>query len=282
MEIRLAESAGFCYGVKRALDTVAEAAGSGNKPMFTLGPLIHNPQTIEKLEQAGVKSISDLRLVSPGSIIVMPTHGVPKQVIEQAHDAGLEIIDVTCPFVANVHRLAEQLVSEGYQILVLGDEGHTEVRGLMSRAGDDAVVISNDDDLSGVTLKKHIGILAQTTQSVERYKNLVGEVAGRAYEVRAYNTICNATMERQHEALKVAREVDVMIVVGGRNSANTRRLSEICAETDVPTHHVELAEEILPDWFATCRLVGITAGASTPDWIIDEVIKRIKSIAVEQ
>ena len=278
MEVILAESAGFCYGVKRALDTVAEAAKAKGKPMFTLGPLIHNPQVVERLESQGVRTVKGLEEVPADSVVVMPSHGVPRAVLEQAKASGIEIIDLTCPFVSKVQELAESLLSEGYQVVVLGDAGHTEVKAIMSRAGEDAVAVSGSEELADYALKSRVGILAQTTQTVERYRRVVAEAAALAYEVRAYNTICNATRDRQSAAVDVAKVVDVMIVVGGRNSANTRRLAEICAETGVSTYHVEVAGEINPEWFAHAEKVGVTAGASTPDWIIEEVVWKIKAI----
>lgn len=278
MEVMLAESAGFCYGVSRALNTVLRAAKSRERPMFTLGPLIHNPQVIEKLEGDGVKSVSEVGLIPAGSIAVMPSHGVSEPVLKQAMAAGLEIIDVTCPYVAKVHRIAGSLARQGYQVIILGDQGHTEVRGILSMSGEDALVVSDACEIGQYSLKRRVGLVAQTTQTIERYQALVAELSGRAYEVRAYNTICNATSDRQKAALKIAKGVDVMLVVGGRNSANTRRLAEICAETGVPTHHVEVADEIVPEWFAGANRVGVTAGASTPDWIIDEVVRNVRDI----
>jgi len=278
LEVIVAESSGFCYGVKRALDTVAKSAKTSCRRMFTLGPLIHNPQVIQKLEVEGIESVADLSEVPAGSLVVMPTHGAPARVMAQAQKLGLEIVDVTCPFVRKVHRLAESLVRQGYQVVILGDEGHTEVQGIISRAGNDAVAVSCAEDLKKSPLKRRVGILAQTTQSLERYQQLVAAACECAYEVRAYNTICSATVQRQKAALAVAQGVDVMLVVGGRNSANTRRLAEICAETGVSTYHVEVADEIDADWFARAKKAGLTAGASTPDWIIKEVIRKVKEI----
>lgn len=277
MQVVLAESAGFCYGVKRAMDGVMQAARESGKPIYTLGPLIHNPQVIEKLESQGVKSVHDLSDISAGSIVVMPSHGVSKSVMDQARESGLEIIDLTCPFVSKVHRLAEQLVSEGYQVVVLGDPGHTEVKGIMSRAGEGAVAVSRAEDLAAHELGKPVGVLAQTTQRPDEYRVLVAEVALRAYEVRGFNTICNATTDRQQSALEIASDVDVMIIVGGRNSANTRRLAEMCSSV-VRTHHIEVADELDPKWFRKTEKVGVTAGASTPGWIIEEVVKKLESL----
>ena len=278
VEVVLAKSAGFCYGVSRALDAVMKAAESGGRPMYTLGPLIHSPQVIERLEGSGIRSVGGVDDVPAGSVVVMPSHGVSEAVMEQARSAGLEIVDVTCPYVAKVHRVVASLAKHGYQVVILGDKGHTEVRGILSVAGDAAVVVSGADELAGVSLKRRVGIVAQTTQTVERYRGLVAEASARAYEVRAYNTICNATSDRQKAALDVAKDVDVMLVVGGRNSANTKRLAEICAQTGVPTRHVEVADEIETDWFAGAGKVGVTAGASTPDWVIEDVLAKLGSV----
>lgn len=278
MEVVIAKSAGFCYGVSRALDAVLTAACDKRKQMYTLGPLIHNPQVMSKLEEHGVKSVGSVGEVPAGSIIVMPSHGVSESVMTQAAEMGLEIIDVTCPFVSKVHRIVGSLTKAGYQILILGDQGHTEVQGILSKAGNNAIVLSDATDLAPETIRKRVGIVAQTTQTVHRFSELVSAVSQYAYEVRAYNTICNATSDRQRAALDVAQHADVMVVVGGRNSANTRRLAEICSEASVPTHHVEVADEIEPDWFDDARTVGVTAGASTPDWVIGAVISILKAM----
>jgi 4-hydroxy-3-methylbut-2-enyl diphosphate reductase len=278
VEVILAEPSGFCYGVKRALDTLLDAAKERGKRMYTLGPLIHNPQVIEKLEREGIRSVASLDEISPPAVLVMPSHGVGRDIMESAISRGMEVTDVTCPFVSKVHRLAESLVRQKYQVVIVGDQGHTEVKSIVSRAGEDAVVVSGVEELASRDLKRRVGIVAQTTQAVERFQECVSEAARRVYEVRAYNTICHATSERQAAAVKTAQAVDVMIVVGGRNSANTRRLAEICAQAGVPTHHVEIADELEACWFAVAKKVGVTAGASTPDWIIQEVVRRIKEI----
>lgn len=278
MEVKLAESAGFCYGVRRALDTVLEVAARSGGRMFTLGPLIHNPQVISRLEEQGVKSVRSLDEIPEGSIVVMPSHGVPREVMERAGSSGLKIVDLTCPFVSKVHQVVRGLVDDGYQVVVLGDKGHTEVRGIMSAAGEDAIAVANADELAGLNLKDRVGIVSQTTQTIEDYEKLVEAVKVKSEDVRAFNTICHATMDRQKAALDIAEQAEVMVVVGGRNSANTRRLKKICAKTGVPTYHVEIADEIDPAWFAGAESVGVTAGASTPDWIIEEVMKRISDL----
>ena len=246
--------------------------------MYTLGPLIHNPQVVEQLERDGIKVVEDVHEVPPGGIIVVPSHGVPKETMARAKQVGLEIVDVMCPFVRKVQRLAARLHQQGYQVIVVGDNGHTEVRSIMSMAGDDALAVSDAAELASRRLKRRVAIVAQTTQTLDKYKECIQEAAGRTHEVRAYNTICDATAERQGAAADLAKDADVVLVVGGRNSANTKRLAQICASTGVPSYHIEIADEMDENWFQGARKVGITAGASTPDWIIDEVVERVKAI----
>lgn len=277
MRVVTAKSAGFCYGVRRALDAVMEAARTEGKRMYTLGPLIHNPQVVERLARNGVQAVESIEDMPTGGIIVMPSHGVPNPILDRATELGLEIVDVTCPFVSKVQNLAGDLRDQGYQVVILGDAGHTEVRGIMSRAGDDALVVSGAGDLQSHKLGKKVAVVAQTTQTLDGYIELVREVARQTDEVRAFNTICHATSERQTAAVEMAQDVDVVIVVGGRNSANTRRLAELCAATGVPTRHIETADEVDQSWFEGAEKVGLTAGASTPDWIIEEVADRLGS-----
>lgn len=279
MKVIVAKSAGFCYGVRRALDLVEKTISSHRSAVFTLGPLIHNPQAIARLEEAGVRTVGNLDDVPAKSVVMMPTHGVPKDVVTRAKKLGLVVVDATCPYVRKVHRLAEDLVRDGYQIIVLGDRHHSEVRGILSRAGDNAMAISGTQELRDMELGERVGILAQTTQSVEQYELVVTAVSAKINDVRAFNTICSATLERQHDALALTEHTDVVVVVGGRNSANTRRLAEICARTNVPTYQVEVEEELDPAWFKNARIVGVTAGASTPDWIISSVVERLQGIS---
>lgn len=258
------------------MDLVTEEAKKG-EPLATLGPLIHNPQVVEKLESEGVRVVRDVR--DAEASIVMPSHGVPKDVVATAEDAGLRVIDATCPFVAKVHERVGTLAAEGYLVVVVGDAGHSEVKAIVSAAGEDAVVISSVDQVDGVDWSgRRVGIVSQTTQTPERFGEIVGLVAARAKEVVAYNTICYATHDRQTAARDLAPRVEAMFVVGGRNSANTNRLTEICQGAGVPTYHIETADEIDPAWVTGMTTVGLTAGASTPEWIIDEVKARLEGM----
>ncbi len=278
MKVELANPLGFCYGVRRAIDVALEAAGKYGTPMYTYGPLIHNPQVIRNLEERGIYEVRSITDAPKGSFIIMPSHGFPRSVGLQAEKRGLKVIDVTCPFVRKVHEIAENLVADGYQVIVLGDPGHTEVRGIMSVAGDKGLAVSDVNDLDPSKLGERVGIISQTTQTTERFERLVEEVARWVKDIRAHNTICHATTRLQKAALDLAAKVDVMLVIGGRNSANTRRLAEICANAGVPTHHIEVASELEDSWFNGVQTVGVTAGASTPDWVIEEVVSKLESL----
>lgn len=276
MKVIIAKYAGFCFGVKRALDLVNSEVDAGRRTS-TLGPLIHNPQVVKYLEDKGVKVVSSVSEADGG--IVMPSHGVSKETIKQALDLGLNVVDAACPFVTNVVEKVAKLSADGYEVVMVGDAGHTEVKAIMSAAGESAVVVSSIED--AIKLKwnnKRVGVVSQTTQSPSQFGEIVGYISSRASETLVYNTICYATLDRQNDAAEIARQVDAMVVVGGKNSANTNRLAHICAEIGVPTYHIETASEINKDWFIAVNTVGLTAGASTPDWIIDEVCETLEAL----
>ena len=270
MKVIIADQAGMCFGVKRAFDLVYAEWKKG-KPIATLGPLIHNPQVIEYLEAKGVRVVRKIEEAGSGTI-VMPSHGVPREVQIKAEKAGLHVVDATCPFVAKVHQRVETLASDGYLIVIVGDSGHSEVKAIKSAAGEDSIVISSADEVDNYKWRgKKVGIISQTTQTPENFGEIVGKIASNAAEIVAYNTICYATHDRQSAARELAPLVEAMFVVGGRNSANTNRLAEICVGVGVPTYHIETASEIDPEWVRGMSVVGLTAGASTPQWIIEEV-----------
>lgn len=275
MRVIVADQAGVCFGVKRALDLVNSECESGGC-LSTLGPLIHNPQVVHDLEAKGVRVVKSIGEAVTGSI-VMPSHGVPREVFAEAENAGLRVVDATCPFVAKVHARVEALAADGYLVVVVGDAGHSEVKAIRSAAGDDAIVISSVDEVDSYKWRgKKVGVVSQTTQTPERFGGVVGRIAEKAAEIVAYNTICYATHDRQSAARNLAPNVDAMFVVGGRNSANTNRLAEICEACGVPTYHIETASEIDADWVSGMSVVGLTAGASTPQWIIDEARERLE------
>lgn len=281
MEILLAEKAGFCFGVKRAFELTQEAASNNHAgPISVLGPLIHNPQAIEMLEKLGVTTVMDLDHVSEGTLIIR-CHGVAPNLIEQAKDKGLAVIDATCPFVRRAIRLADTLSTERYQVVIVGDPDHPEVIAINGATKNQATIVKEPGDVGKMEVHRHVGILAQTTQTLQNLQACVAELLKRSQEVRVYNTICTATSERQAAALSLAQQVDVVLVVGGRNSANTRRLVEICKDVNTVVYHIEIAEEIESGWFENVDKVGITAGASTPSWIIEGVLDRMSELNKE-
>ncbi len=274
MEIFLADKAGFCFGVKRAISTAYEAAGRGH--VYCLGPLIHNPQEVERLRRMGIETVADFSTLKPGDSLIIRSHGVPPRVLNQARDMGLTIIDLTCPFVSKAQRDAEVLQREGYQVVVVGEKKHPEVQSILGYAGENAVVVETVEDIEEGAFQKRLGIVAQTTQSYSNFSEIVLRLLRLSKELKVFNTICSSTKERQEAARILASQVDVMLVVGGRNSANTTRLATLCRQEGKPTYHIEVADEIRPEWIEGVSTVGVTAGASTPDWVVEGVLERLK------
>lgn len=278
VHIEVARHAGVCYGVERALDMAHRAGSEAKRPVQTLGPLIHNPRVVDELAREGVGLADGLDGLEGGTIIIR-AHGVVPQVVEEARERGLDVLDATCPYVKKVHAAAERLCREGYQLIVVGESGHPEVEGIMGHADTRARVISSPTDLDGLELGRRVGVVVQTTQTDELLAQIVSALLPRAQEVRVVNTICKATHERQESAAELAARADLMLVVGGKNSGNTRRLAQICAERCASTHHIESADEIESAWLAGAGLVGVTAGASTPAAHIREVTARVEALA---
>ncbi len=276
MEIIVAKMAGFCFGVKRAIDIAFQIANEKRKGVYTLGPIIHNPQVVEMLKEKGIIPIEDIKAKKDIRALIIRTHGIPLHLSKEISSIGCEIIDATCPFVKKAQYYAKLLMEEGYQVVILGEKNHPEVKGLMSYANNDVIVVDSKTPLP--KLKKRVGIVVQTTQSLEALKKVLSDAIEHANEIKVYNTICNSTALRLKETEKMARKVDVMLVVGGKNSANTTQLTRLCKSLSVPTHHIETSSEIKKEWIKNAKKLGITAGASTPEWIIKEVEKRIRDI----
>lgn len=280
MEIILAKQAGFCFGVKRATQIAFEAAGKGGKT-FTLGPIIHSPQVVQKLEEMGVKVINNLSEQEDGTIIIR-SHGVAAEEVDEAVRKALDIVDATCPFVKKAQEHVKSLSHAGYDVVVVGDADHPEVQGIVSYATGRVFVVGSGEEAARLPRMGKIGVVAQTTQSLENLNHVVLECLKKGGEIRVFHTICDATAVRQEEAKELARKVECMIVIGGYNSANTRRLAEVCAEIQPKTHHIETVQQLDPVWFEGVATVGVTAGASTPKWLIDEVMERIAAVSKDK
>ena len=275
MEIRLAKSYGFCFGVKRAIK-IAETTQNSN----TLGPLIHNKKEIERLKKEhNIGLVEDISEVKNGDTVVIRTHGIPKDKLQKLKEQDVNIIDATCPFVTKPQQIVEQMSKEGYSIVIFGDINHPEIKGVMSYAKDPVVVLSVDE-LKDKNLKEKVATVAQTTRKFEEYQKIVNYLMENRKEVRVFNTICNATFENQDAARELSKEADIMIVIGGKNSSNTKQLYNICKENCSDSYLVEDENELKKEWFIGKKLCGITAGASTPDWIIEKVVGKIREFKV--
>lgn len=287
--ILIARSAGFCFGVKRAISianetaskAAADDAGTASLPIYSLGPLIHNPQAVEELEKKGVHVVESVDDIPCGKVIVR-SHGITRRDAEELAGKEVRIIDATCPFVKKAQEYARSLSSEGYAVTVVGDANHPEVKSIISYIQAGVPILTSLNDLREASGIRKVGIVAQTTQSFENLMEFVSVALKRIPEVRVYNTICHATVLRQKESTAVARKADAMIVLGGYNSANTRRLAEICREHNGRVHHIETAAELSPEALSEVSCVGVTAGASTPEWIIEELVDRIRAIWREE
>ncbi|NBH24262.1 4-hydroxy-3-methylbut-2-enyl diphosphate reductase [Lachnospiraceae bacterium] len=274
MEVILAKSAGFCFGVKRAVEKVYEQLDAGKK-IYTYGPIIHNEEVVKDLASKGVEVIEseeELSALKEGTVVVR-SHGVPRRIYDLIERNGLECIDATCPFVKRIHNIVEKESREGKQIVIIGNPGHPEVEGIMGWSDTPAIVAESapEAENSGADRHKSLCIVSQTTFNYNKFQELVEIFQKKGYNVNVVNTICNATEERQTETGRIAARVDVMIVIGGKNSSNTRKLYEICREKCEATYFIQTLEDLHLELPKTAALVGITAGASTPNNIIEEV-----------
>jgi 4-hydroxy-3-methylbut-2-enyl diphosphate reductase len=270
MDVKIAQTAGFCWGVRRTVDQVMAVADQARGPVVTLGPIIHNPQAVARMREKGVGTVNAVSEVAEGTTVVVRTHGAVQSELEAAKARGLEVVDGTCPYVKYPQAMAQRLSKEGYHLVIVGDANHAEVKGVVSYAVGPCTVVKPGGPIPEIKDKK-VAVVAQTTCIGADFERVVGALALRHKEVRAVNTICGDTEERQADARNLAAEVDAVVVVGGKNSANTRHLAEICREIQPRTWHVETEAELQPEWFTGCRLVGLSAGASTPDWVVEGV-----------
>lgn len=270
MKIYRARHGGFCFGVKRAIKLALEAADNSHG-VCSLGPLIHNRLAVEDLMRSGVRSCDEIRGLKKNEIVIIRSHGVAPDVMARLKAKNCQIIDATCPRVRRAQRYVEKLAGEGYHVVIVGEKDHPEVKGLLGYAGKRASIY-NDNERPG---KKKIGVVPQTTLNQERFNRAVTDLMPEAIEMKIYNTICQETAVRINEAVKIAKKADIMIVIGGKNSANTTRLYQTCRKLR-RSYHIESAGELKRSWFKAVKSVGITAGASTPKQQVDEVVKKIR------
>jgi len=275
MLIKKAKSYGFCFGVKRAVE-IAE----NSKNAVTLGPLIHNPLEIDRLAKSyNVNYVNDIDEINENvKRVIVRTHGIPKDKLIKLQSKNVEVIDATCPFVKKPQEIVEEMSKNGYDIVIFGDKNHPEIQGVRSYCTHNRVfVVLNVDELKKIKLKDKIATVAQTTRKIADYLKITNYLIENYKEVRVFNTICNATFENQDAVKELSKEADVMIIVGGKNSSNTKQLFNIAKE-NTQSYLVESEDELQKEWFENKELCGISAGASTPEWLVEKIISKIKDL----
>jgi len=272
MKIELAENYGFCFGVKRAIKIAEE-----NKNAATYGPLIHNSKEIARLDKDfKVGLVEDFKTFKKGDRAIVRTHGIVKDELAKLKKNGIDVVDATCPFVTKPQEIAQEMSEAGYSVIIFGDEAHPEIKGVKSYATHGAIVVTSTKELEDIKLHERIALIAQTTRKVEDYMEIANYLIPRYKEVRVFNTICNATFENQDAVRKLSKRADAMIIIGGKNSSNTKQLFNISYENCKYSYHIEDETELDMSWFNNRQLCGISAGASTPDWIIQNVVNAIQ------
>ena len=275
MKVIIAEPRGFCAGVCRAV-LLAEQSLQQGKDVYSLGPLIHNPQVVERLQSQGLTVVDDLAQIPKGAAVLIRSHGEGPDVFRRAKRTGLEVIDGTCVLVKRAQNIVQELKRQDYQVVIVGDQNHPEVRGVMAYAPG-AVCLSDKEDIAELAQGSRLGVISQTTYSIGNFGQMVGQiVAAGCKELKVVDTICQATQARQRAALEVTRQVNVMFVLGGKSSANTTRLAELCAAQGVDTYHLESWQQFRDKYVRGKAVAGVTAGASTPDWTIDEFVRNLR------
>ncbi len=278
MKVIVAKTAGFCFGVEKAVEKVYENVGK--ESLYTYGPIIHNEEVVKDLEKKGVQVINGIDGIDDitNGTVVIRSHGVSEDVYDKLKSKGLDIVDATCPFVQKIHRIVSKESMEGRTIVIIGNEGHPEVEGIKGWSHSDTYVIGNNEDAENLSLKQgeKVCIVSQTTFNFKKFKDLVEIIQKKGYDIKCLNTICNATEERQREAREIASKVDTMIVIGGKHSSNTQKLVEICKSECKDTYYIQTLGDLDLSMLGSGSSVGITAGASTPKKIIEEVHTNVR------
>ncbi|MCI8578069.1 MAG: 4-hydroxy-3-methylbut-2-enyl diphosphate reductase [Lachnospiraceae bacterium] len=280
MEVIVAKTAGFCFGVKRAVDQVYEQIQKARGPVYTFGPIIHNEEVVRDLEEKGVKvleTVEELEKLKEGTVIIR-SHGVGRYVYDLLDREGITVVDATCPFVKKIHRIVAEQKEKGRRVVIIGNPDHPEVEGIRGWGAEDTLVVKDASQIDDLPLcqGEKLCVVSQTTFNYNKFQDLVEKFKKKGYDIIVLNTICNATQERQVEAKRIASEVDAMIVIGGRHSSNTQKLYEICQRECKNTFFIQTLGDFNPECVNSVRSVGITAGASTPKQIIEEVHTNVR------
>lgn len=280
MEVRIAENAGFCFGVKRAMKMAwDELENKSENDVYSLGPLIHNKQAVNRYKEKGLMEKDSLEKIPNNSKLIIRSHGVAENIYTESQSKNMKIVDTTCPFVKKIHDIVKDYYTKGYKIIIVGNATHPEIIGINGWCNNEAYVINCLEEIDNITFNSNnkYCVVSQTTFNLELFDKIVDTLKSKTDNLTVKNTICFATKERQLAANDLAKEVDCMVVIGGKHSSNTQKLVNICEDL-VPTFSIETKEELNKDDFKNFKVAGVTAGASTPDWIIDEVIEYLKAI----
>ncbi len=276
MKIVLAKEIGFCSGVKNSVNLTKTVLKTDKKRIYMLGPIVHNLQVIEMLQKEGVKIVDSIEEIPEGSTVITRAHGVSPSILQEALTKKLNIIDTTCPYVKKAQEIAKYLNEEDYLVIIFGDKRHPEISNMLDIIHNNALMVDNIAEIREIKFQKKIGLLSQTTKNFSNFRELSSNLLDKTEELRIFNTICKATIKRQKNARELAKVVDIMLVIGGKESANTSRLVEICRQQGVKTYHLETKGQLEYTWFHPEDRVGITSGTSTPDWSINEIVEQLE------
>ena len=276
MKILLSKKMGFCFGVRKSIDLADKTIAKSEKDVYMLGPIIHNPRVIEDYQDRGVKLVNDIKQVPDESTVITRAHGISPAISKTAKNKKITLIDTTCSNVKKLQEIALFLKKNHYFLIIYGDNKHPEILSVLEMVDHDAIVINEIDDVKGVNQCKKIGFISQTTKNIFDFEKLACQLLEKTKELRIFNTICPATMERQQSISELSMQVDIMLVIGGKKSANTSRLAKICKNQGVKTYHIESKAQLRREWFTKDDRVGISSGASTPDYLTNEIIQQLE------
>lgn len=277
-KVILAKTAGFCFGVEKAVEKVYKEVEEGKKQVYTLGPIIHNEEVVKDLAQKGVQIIENEEELKDKGTLIIRSHGVSQKTLEKCKASGMEVVNATCPFVTKIHMIVRREVEAEHKVIIIGNPSHPEVQGIQGWGDEGTIAIDSLEDFVTLNINREtiLSIVAQTTYNLKKFQEIVDKIIAMGYDIRCFNTICNATQERQAEAREIAKEVDAMIVIGGKSSSNTAKLVEICKKECDNTIFIQTLGDLNPDDLVSVHSVGITAGASTPKQIIEEVHSNVR------
>jgi 4-hydroxy-3-methylbut-2-enyl diphosphate reductase len=279
LKVILSPHTGYCFGVKRAISLLEDGLGENGGVIYSIGDVIHNPQAVEKLRSRGVIPVSSMSELKSGDTLIIRAHGVHPGIIEESRKRGIKLIDTTCPFVRRSQNYVRIMSEGGRRVIIIGDSEHPEVQGISGQTGNDSIVLRTVEEAKKLRNIARAGVVIQTTFSREKAMDIIRVLEENIPDLQVHVTICQATMLRRRATLELAAKVDMVLVVGGRESSNTKRLYRMCLDEGIPSRFIETADEIDPSWFDGCTRVGLTTGTSTPDWIIKDVLEKLEEIS---